>query len=321
MNAPSQTAPRFPSCSTGCFQHFSSTVLALLEADGRVVEANRGFWRLLERFPPKTGNPVNAAGLFVQPLFTEFAACPPAPGQPLYTGLIHIGDMARCCVTLNGEIHKVGPHLLVLAEFDLAQMEMLNAQVTHLNEELAKTQRSLARINRQLQASEARFKALSITDPLTALANRRHLEERLIAERVRSLRHGDPFSLVMVDIDHFKQINDRHGHGVGDEVLRQFAGLLRAQVRGSDLPARFGGEEFVLVLPATELLAAKELAERLRTTVRATGFPPLPNGITASFGVAQHRQGDSLHSLLKRVDAALYKAKSAGRDRIVVAGP
>jgi len=156
------------------------------------------------------------------------------------------------------------------------------------------------------------------TDELTGLANRREMQNRLSTEFSRFKRAGHHFSVVLIDLDLFKRINDDFGHDAGDLVLRQFADLTRTVVRQSDLAARWGGEEFLLLLPDTTLLQALALAERLRAEVASTAFrhqkQKLP--VTISAGVCSISKADSVNDLLKQVDIQLYNAKGRGRNRI-----
>jgi two-component system, cell cycle response regulator len=176
--------------------------------------------------------------------------------------------------------------------------------------------------------NRARLLRSGFTDVLTGWHNRRYLQERLTEELARARRDGETLVCLMLDLDHFKKINDTHGHAAGDEVLRELAQRIEAQVRASDVAARYGGEEFVILLPHTDLDSAALLAERIRLTV--CGCPvPFEGGrevsVTASIGIASvsPRPEDSdLKSLgdgvLARADVALYRAKSAGRDRVVL---
>lgn len=167
----------------------------------------------------------------------------------------------------------------------------------------------------------ANAEQLARTDPLTGCNNRRAFMEE--GERLALLadRHRRPLAAVMLDIDFFKGVNDRHGHPMGDQVLVAFAQVGRASMRKSDVFARLGGEEFALLLPETGPDGAVTLAERVRITLSAQRFECQGEGfgVTASAGVAQYAPGgDSLDSLLKRADNALYRAKTSGRDRTVV---
>jgi diguanylate cyclase (GGDEF)-like protein len=164
----------------------------------------------------------------------------------------------------------------------------------------------------------ARLKRLSESDALTLLHNRRHLDERLPLLIEESRREGHTLSAVMVDLDLFKRVNDTYGHRVGDEVLVEAADRLRQSCRLTDLPARWGGEEFVVVLPDTRRTEARAMAERLRELLAAEPVPTAegPVSITASLGVAQLGAGEGQTGLLERADEALYRAKRAGRNRV-----
>jgi diguanylate cyclase (GGDEF)-like protein len=153
----------------------------------------------------------------------------------------------------------------------------------------------------------------STTDPLTGLFNRRGAEAAAARERARSERSGTPLSLVVFDIDHFKRVNDNHGHAVGDEVLRAVAEALSAMARVTDVIARWGGEEFVAILPGG-LEGARSYAERTRAAVADL---TLPEPLTLSAGLAELGLGEPFEAALARADANLYQAKRAGRDRIV----
>jgi len=307
------SAPKFL-CLPDCFQHLEAVAVALIETDGRLVKGNAGFLRLVgERATP----PDNVADFFVQPRWHTLVATHAPENQPLYVGVLNIGDRNGVCHSLLGTVQRREDRLLFVGEHDVQELEALNDQVVQLNEQMAEMQRELARSNRNLKASEARFKSLSITDPLTGLANRRHLEELLNGEIERTQRYDDAFSLILADIDHFKHVNDTYGHDIGDNVLCAFAGLLLGQVRDCDLVARLGGEEFVVVLPQTDLAAATASAERLRVATRQMRAAGFPESLSASFGVTHYGSGDTLHSLLKRVDEGLYAAKTQGRDRVV----
>ena len=161
------------------------------------------------------------------------------------------------------------------------------------------------------------------TDPLTGLWNRRHFEEELAKVVLQAERYTKPLSVIMVDVDHFKRVNDTHGHDAGDRVLRHVATLLRDSARNVDLVARLGGEEFVLLLPETPATGGAEFAERLRRTLEATPAP-LGDGhtvpVTASFGVVGYpAPGLTASRVVAAADAALYAAKRDGRNRVALA--
>jgi diguanylate cyclase (GGDEF)-like protein len=169
----------------------------------------------------------------------------------------------------------------------------------------------------------ATLQTLSVTDALTGIANRRHWDWRLAEEIARAQRYRYPVAVLMVDIDHFKRVNDTHGHQVGDEVLRQVAERLRSTLRRTDFLARYGGEEFGIIAPQTALEAAKVLAERLRRAIAREPIQvnnELSIPLTISVGVAvfpDHAQNES--DLVAAADAALYRAKQDGRNCVRVA--
>jgi two-component system, cell cycle response regulator len=179
--------------------------------------------------------------------------------------------------------------------------------------------------------NRARLLRSGLVDVLTGWHNRRYLDTRLAEEVARAQREQTPLTCLMLDIDHFKQVNDQYGHLVGDEVLRAVAQRVSREVRGSDVSARFGGEEFVVLLPHTSLDAAKILAERIRVTV--AGEPFTANGleetleVTVSIGLSEYRASDPAEDvptaagrLLREADDALYEAKAAGRNAVATAG-
>lgn len=166
----------------------------------------------------------------------------------------------------------------------------------------------------------AELRRQSVTDELTGLANRRQLYDELHRSFQLFRRYGQPIAFVMLDVDHFKRVNDRLGHVAGDSVLRHLAGVLRAELRDVDVVARYGGEEFSVLLPSTTLEAASVVAERLRAAVVARPCPQ-PDGalaFTISLGAsALHEDDASEDAVMKRADGALYEAKEAGRNRVV----
>jgi diguanylate cyclase (GGDEF)-like protein len=165
-----------------------------------------------------------------------------------------------------------------------------------------------------------RVKQLAYLDGLTGIFNRRYFETRITEEIERARRFGTELSLVMVDVDKFKSLNDSFGHLLGDEVLRQVSSLLSRQVRKIDVVCRYGGEEFVILLPQTSPEQAFHVADKLRRALEEWHFPGVPTALTISGGVAVYPvHGDSRDTLVKAADAALYAAKEAGRNRILSA--
>jgi diguanylate cyclase (GGDEF)-like protein len=180
-------------------------------------------------------------------------------------------------------------------------------------------QASIAIENERLHRT---VKRQAITDELTQLANRRRFTETLAVEVRRAERFGDPLALVLADLDDFKLINDEYGHQAGDVVLRRFADVLRENVRDFDLPVRYGGEEFAVLLPETGLDGAEQLARRLQHALERLRLPEIGGDrppVTASFGVAAYPAARSAEELLSAADGALYRAKAAGKNRVASA--
>jgi diguanylate cyclase (GGDEF)-like protein len=169
----------------------------------------------------------------------------------------------------------------------------------------------------QITMALERISELATRDELTGCLNRRAMMERLEEESARCARVGQPMCLVLLDLDHFKRINDAYGHAVGDEVLRRFAALARAELRGTDLLSRWGGEEFLLMLGATSGLQGAACVQRLLDALAAEKFAPAcRQQVTGSAGLAECRVGDGLVETLEQADRALYRAKARGRNRL-----
>jgi diguanylate cyclase len=205
-----------------------------------------------------------------------------------------------------------------LVECLMLELAKAATRTTKLEMNLSETSLELDSIRESLNKAEQRAN----TDILTGLPNRRAIDEFLRASQISAMGTGSPLSVLLIDIDRFKQFNDNFGHGVGDQVLRLLASALRERLREHDLPARYGGEELIAVLPGADLTVCEAVAERIRRSVsecritrRATG--ELLPGITVSIGVAQFRPGESTAQLIERCDNALYLAKRSGRNQIV----
>ena len=207
------------------------------------------------------------------------------------------------------------------SEIEFLKTEQPKDELDHLRNNLVDTALTIGRLLSELEEKNRELQELAYYDTLTGLPNRRFFFEHasLIFEEVK--RYEKPLSLLVMDIDHFKKINDTYGHDVGDVVLKTFADVLRGIVRQSDICARFGGEEFVILLPNTDLEGAKVLAERIRAT--AAKNPVEHSSIvivfTVSIGISQYRKGmQNINELIKEADIALYRAKEGGRNRVEV---
>ncbi|HEY5923314.1 MAG TPA: sensor domain-containing diguanylate cyclase [Kofleriaceae bacterium] len=173
-----------------------------------------------------------------------------------------------------------------------------------------------------LDVENVRLHRVAVTDPLTGTYNREFLQQRLPAEIEAAIDRDRPLSLALVDVDHFKAVNDQYGHGVGDVVLAEVARRLRSAIRGGDVLVRYGGEEFIAVLPKADAGRAWEVGERMRQRVCERAFD-VGDGLAlllrVSVGIAQWRMGEDMPDLIERADIALYGAKQRGRNRVEVA--
>lgn len=207
-------------------------------------------------------------------------------------------------------------------EFSAAQRQLITTLAAQIStavkaltlfSELKESEQRLRELNDRLQENMQVQHRLARTDALTGLPNRRYLEEAISAEVARAHRHGGPLAVAMIDVDRFKDVNDQHGHSVGDEALRVIAAIAREVARESDLVGRYGGDEFTFLLPQTDLEGASRVIWRLVREVRRKWTSP---AVTLSAGVAELWPGESAEDLLARADAALYEAKEAGRNTV-----
>ncbi|MBI4799370.1 MAG: sensor domain-containing diguanylate cyclase [Desulfarculus sp.] len=270
---------------------------ALCQKSGQALELGP------EQAPPGLGGlataPVRGMDLTVGTVSVLYAGPPPLdPDRASF--LESVGHLLGLAIEHSGLVSELMDNL--------DQLMQLKSSLEARNQELDQANRQLAE--------------LSVTDGLTGVYNHRHLHERLAREIARSRRLGHPICLVMADLDHFKQVNDRLGHQVGDEALRLTAGWLKAGVREVDLVGRYGGEEFMLVLVDCHLQAGRQVADKLRQTIaqrsRRQPFDAL-GGFTVSMGVAQLVPGMDEQELIAAADQALYRAKTGGRDRVETA--
>ncbi len=184
-----------------------------------------------------------------------------------------------------------------------------------LEELIAQRTQQLTELNEQLQQQIAETKALAMTDTLTETSNRLYFEQKLSQEIERAKRFNESLSLIEVDIDHFKTINDQYGHAVGDQVLIKITQTIREQIREVDTISRWGGDEIMILLPHTNLEEAKHVAEKTRKIIESLTFDNNLH-VTSSFGVAQLNPNESLKDFMIRTDQALYQSKEAGRNTV-----
>ncbi len=226
------------------------------------------------------------------------------------SGFLSTQDAIICgvAITIFGVV-------LIGASFSIARLtRMFFLRKFELDEALIQTRASH---QREMKMSE-KLAEQARRDALTGAYNRRHLTEQLDYQINLYLRTQQPFSVISIDIDHFKLINDQHGHDVGDVVLKDTSNVMSLTLRDIDIFGRWGGEEFLCILPNTEIEDAKICAERLRTSLKTAKFDGNPEHlkVTASFGVTSVQNGDSVKNMIKRADLALYQAKANGRDQV-----
>lgn len=211
------------------------------------------------------------------------------------------------CITVATDLRKV--------EEALRQREI---ELIRSKAEIEKTLEENQRLSRSLAEKVKELEVLAVTDPLTKLYNRTKLDEEMDREIDRATRYGEAFGVILMDIDHFKQVNDQFGHQTGDRVLAEVAKVLRDCSRTTDVVGRWGGEEFLILCPETDMAGLTAKAERFRVALEQYEFPGVGRK-TSSFGIAAWRPGDAEQDLLSRADAALYCAKEIGRNRVVQA--
>ena len=198
---------------------------------------------------------------------------------------------------------------------DITERKHMELRLRQSEEELRQARDAAESVNQALQVANTELSRLATTDPLTGTWNRRHFEEAAVLEAERAQRYAVPLSLLLFDVDHFKAINDHYGHQVGDQVLVTLADAVRAHLRAMDLLARWGGEEFVILLPHCSTAEAVRVADKLRLLVAELPFPVVGQ-VTVSLGAGELGPEETLDAWLKRVDDALYAAKAGGRNRV-----
>jgi len=226
----------------------------------------------------------------------------------------------------NKQLQEQKVEMEKLAEEYRRQRELaieMSEKFAKANLELIKMQEEIKLKNVKLESANKKLEQLSITDGLTGFYNHRHMQTIMENEIGRARRYNLSLSVMMIDLDHFKQVNDTHGHLFGDSVLRRATEIIRRNIRETDFPTRYGGDEFLILLPHTGIDRAKFLAKRIFADLKSHPFLP-PNGEkfyqTVSIGIAYYpyQQVEDPESLIKLVDEALYQAKEQGRDQIVV---
>ncbi len=261
--------------------------------------------------------PLRMAALALPVVAVAFCTFALRPRQTLLLAAAGVLAMGATMWSLQAHDPVRHPPPIEAIAFGYGALALLS--IALLTAETHKLRTRLKRQKEELQEAVATIRTLATVDELTKLANRRHMNEVLQAEQRRQGR-GASTCVALLDIDFFKDVNDRYGHAAGDDVLRQFASVLRAELRPDDVLARWGGEEFLLMLPETEPIEAQLVLRRMAERVRVMQVPGL-RGRRVSFsgGLAARRGDEPFGDTIGRADKALYQAKEAGRDRLVTA--
>lgn len=304
----------------------ASDGIHILDRYGNVVEFNRSFARMLGYSVTETAGlnvadwdaviPEDALVDTIKDLINN-----PATFETKHRrkdGSLYDAEISATGVAFEGNIY------LYASCRDITDRKNAENEIRQRTEDLELANSTLERqaqemvvIAEQLSQAKEVAEKLAVTDRLTGLFNRLKLDQAFTAEYERCRRYGHPLSIVIFDLDHFKSVNDTFGHQVGDTVLIAVADILRQCVRTVDIAGRWGGEEFLVISPDTDVHGAEQLAEKIRAAIEAYDFPTVGHK-TASFGVAEFAEGDSIDTLTTRADSALYHAKETGRNRVTV---
>ncbi|MEH6357717.1 MAG: diguanylate cyclase [Pseudomonadales bacterium] len=227
--------------------------------------------------------------------------------------MVDATDLHDLKTSVQGQLHSIVSSMDQFVSTENQREHELEAQLEAMQEKLSVVQNEARSIKQKLHNETLR----ALTDTLTRLPNREAFDERFLMERERYLRYKNPASLAILDIDHFKQVNDQHGHLVGDRVLQTVAKKMKESIRNTDFLARYGGEEFVLIMPETTREAASQVLDKIRAAVADMALDSV-GSVTISAGVAAFQLGEKAAQLVERADKALYTAKDNGRNRVEV---
>jgi diguanylate cyclase (GGDEF)-like protein len=273
-----------------------------------------------QRMPGKTGSELLAEAFRIDPdvvriLLTGYADIE-AVIQAVNEGRIYLYLTKPWRNSeMESIVAKAMEHNFLLRDNRRLMQELLRTNA-ELEERVQERTIQLEQRALELEEANRKISELVYLDPLTGVANRRSLDETLVRETERGARLGLPLTVIMLDVDHFKAVNDSFGHAMGDKVLQSIASTISGRVRPYDLVARYGGEEFLILLPAVTLKDGGGFAERFRVAISEMIIEGFPRKVTASFGVATLLPGHPSQTLFERADSALYRAKQNGRNRI-----
>jgi len=291
-------------------ENLSGAILILFDNEGKILDHSPSLISLVEKSDTLKGE--NISDLVVD---NSQALLKGHGSKPVRIGL---SDSRSNIHLVSGFVMLVDEsrRLFLGVKIGLSAGDIMES-MSKVTDELASLTRELARKNKELQAANKEIERLMNCDPLTGLSNRREFMNRLDKEIESLCSTCKPLSIIMADIDDFKRVNDTRGHPEGDRVLQLFADVLNEIISPRRTTVRYGGEEFIVMLPETTSEEATEIAEEVRKNFERETEKKLGLTVTASFGVATFKPSDTKSSILKRVDDALYSAKSGGKNRVV----
>lgn len=293
------------------FEHLSNVAIIVVDKDKKILDCNSGFTKILGLREKPINFPLTN---FLSKHSKEILL----PDRAYNMIKIVFKGADNMEILLKGSIFSIeNLYLMIFEQYRLTYNELIS-KMSKLNDQIVDITRQLEKKNLQLSEALKTIKKITNTDPLTGILNRRAFHKILKREISFARRHSLPLSFVMIDIDHFKRINDTYGHEMGDRILKRFARIIIKSIRHEDIFARFGGEEFILLLPNTDINSAFSVCERIRQKIEKTKFKGIKERITASFGITELLQQDKELDVLKRADEALYEAKRKGRNRCEV---
>ncbi|MFP4481487.1 MAG: GGDEF domain-containing protein [Thermovirgaceae bacterium] len=310
-----------PKALEGFLQTESQLVVATIDEEGNILQTNGGLRRLFRaagrRLPGNLHGFLDERGSSVLKGILGSIPDQKDKTEPqFYKCTLHFRTGGLAVHTLWCSICKSGEKIAFFAERRHMTDSDIIEKMSYMNNELANLSRELSRKNMELERANETITRLMHTDILTGLASRRYVMDQLKDMVGDAESKGTPLSVFMADLDHFKDINDTWGHAAGDRILEAVGRLFSENLRNEDLPARIGGEEFLVLLPGLGEDEAYRCAERIRKMVEALKLEYPPKPVTCSFGVSTLKGGETSDDMLRRSDEALYRAKEAGRNRV-----
>jgi len=295
-------------------KELTTDLIVIFDGDHNLLKCNQRFLYLSELGESELKDK-RVEELFI----TENSDFPEIPEKGNYNEIkLQFSDLltTKSDYFFSGYIFNTGDYYCLIAKERRGGDEEILKKISLLNNALSNKTRKLSKKNKELEKANKRIEKLSKTDVLTGLANRRHFMDYFEKMMSQAQRHSTPLSLVIIDLDKFKEVNDTYGHSAGDDVLSALGDLLDREVRKEDLVARIGGEEFAILLTQANMEEAYSYAERIRKRVQTMDVSSVPKEISASLGISTLKENDDMESIMKRADKALYEAKENGRNKV-----